>query len=144
MFLQFGLGCESHHAAFALQLRPLQPRVAALVSRQLRRALEPELAGVAGVRPLARVSPPVQLGLAEGEERLLAVSAGEGPLSRVYEVMPGQGVRLGEALPAVAAGVRTRPLVGDDVLLEGLLGLEAFVALRAGEGLLVCVRAVML
>lgn len=89
----------------------------ALVSRQLRRALELELAGVARVRPLPRVSPPVQLGLAEGEERLLTVSAGEGSLSRVNEVVPGQGVRLGEALPTVAAGVWTRPLVGDDVLL---------------------------
>lgn len=103
----------------------------ALVSRQLRRALEPELAGVAGIRPLPRVCPPVQLGLAEGKERLLTVSAREGPLSRVNEVVPRQRVWLGEALPAVAAGVRTRPLVGDDVLLQSFLGLEALVALRA-------------
>lgn len=77
------------------------------------------------------MSPPVQLGLAQGEERLLTVSAGEGPLPCVNEVVPGQGIRLGEALPAVAAGVRTGPLVGGDVLLQGLLGLEALVALRA-------------
>lgn len=143
VLLQFDLGRESHHAALAVQLRSLHARMAAFVSRQLRRALELELADVARVRPLPRVSAPVQLSLAEGEERLLAVSAGEGPLSRVNEVVSGQSVRLGEALAAVAAGVRAGPLVGDDVLLQGFLGLETLVTLRAGEGLLVCVRPVM-
>lgn len=143
MFLQFDLGCESHHAALAVQFRSLQARMAAFVSRQLRRALELELADVAGVRPLPCVSALMQLSLAEGEERLLAVSAGEGPLSRVNEVVSGQSVRFGEALAAVAAGVRAGPLVGDDVLLQGFLGLETLVTLRAGEGLLICVRPVM-
>lgn len=63
--------------------------MAALVSRQLRRAFELELADVAGVRPFARVDALVQLSLAEGEEGLLAVLTGEGPLSRVDEVVPG-------------------------------------------------------
>lgn len=111
--------------------------MAALVSRQLRRALELELADVAGVRPLPRVDALVQLSLAEGEERLLAVSTGERPLSCVNEVMPGQGIRFGEALPAVGAGVRACASVGNDVLLLGFLALETFVTLRAGVGLVV-------
>lgn len=36
VFLEFGLGRESHHAELALQPGPLQPQVTALVSRQLR------------------------------------------------------------------------------------------------------------
>lgn len=108
--------------------------MAVLVSRQLRRALELELAEVARVRPLARVNTLVQLSLAEGEERLLAVSAGERPLSCVNEVVSGQRVWFGEALPAVGAGVWAGAGVGDDVLLLGFLTLESFVTLRAGVG----------
>lgn len=117
--------------------------MAAFVSRQLRRALEPELARVAGVRPLPRVGPLVQLGLAEGEEGLVAVSAGERPLSCVDEVVPGQRVRLGEALAAVGARVGAGAAVRGDVLLLRLFALEAFVALRAGVGSVVHVRSVM-
>lgn len=118
--------------------------MAALVPGQLRRALELELADAAGVRPLARVDALVQLGLAQGEERLLAVLAGEGPLPRVDQVVPGERVRLGEALPAVGAGEGTGAAVGDDVLLLGFLAFEPFVALGTGVGLVVHVRAVVL
>lgn len=111
--------------------------MAALVSRQLRRALELELANIAGVRPLPRVYALVQLSLAEGQEGLLAVSAGEGSLSRVDQIVSGQCVRFGEALPAVGAGERASAGVGDDVFLLGFLGFEPFVALGTGVGLVV-------
>lgn len=134
VLLKLGLGRERFHALLAERLQRLQPRMAPLVSRQLRRALELELADVAVVRPLPRVNTLVQLSLAEGEERLLAVSAGERPLSCVDEVVPGQCVRFGEALPAVGAGVRAGAGVGDDVFLLGFLALETFLTLRAGVG----------
>lgn len=134
VFLQLGLGCERLAAPLAVWLQRLQPRMAAFVPRQLRRALELELADVAGIRPLPRVDALVQLRLAEGEERLLTVSAGERPFSCVDEIVSRQRVRFGEALPAVGAGVRAGAGVGDDVLLLGFLGLETFVTLRAGVG----------
>lgn len=118
--------------------------MAALVSRQLRGALEPELARGAGIRPLARVNALVELRLAEGEEGLLAVVAGERPLPRVDEIVSGERVRLGEALPTVGARVRTGAAVGDDVLLLRLLALEAFVTLRTRVGSLVHVGPVVL
>lgn len=108
--------------------------MAAFVSCQLRRALELQLAHVAGIRSLPRVNSLMQLSLAEGEEGLLAVSAGERPLPRVNEVVSGQRVGFGEALPAVGARVRAGAGVGDDMFLLGFLALEAFVALRAGVG----------
>lgn len=111
--------------------------MAALVSRQLRRALELELADVAGIWPLPRVNTLVELSLAEGEERLLTVSTGERPLSCVNEIVSGQCVGFGEALPAVGAGVRAGAGVGDDMFLLGFLALETFVTLRAGVGLVV-------
>lgn len=117
--------------------------MAAPVPRQLRRAFELELAGVAGVRPFARVYALVQLCLAEGEERLLAVLTGEGPLSRVDEIVPGERVRFGEALPAVGAGERTGAGVGDDMFLLGFLALEPFATLGTGVGLVIHVRPVM-
>lgn len=76
----------------------------------------------------------VQLSLAEGEERLFAVAAGERPFSCVDEIVSGQCVRFGEALPAVGAGVWAGAGVGDDMLLLGFLALETFVTLRAGVG----------
>lgn len=134
VFLQLGLGCERFGAPLAARPRRLQPRMAALVPRQLRRALELELADVAGVRPLPRVNALVQLSLAEREERLLTVGAGERPLSRVDEIVSGQRVRFGEALPAEGAGVRAGAAVGGDVFLLGFLALETLVTLRAGVG----------
>lgn len=134
VFLQLGLGCKRFRALLTVWLQRLQPRMAPLVSRQLRRALELELADVAGIRPLPCVNTLVQLSLAEGEERLLAVSAGERPLSGVNEIVSGQRVRFGEALTAVGAGVRAGAGVGHDVFLLGFLALETFVALRAGVG----------
>lgn len=83
---QLRVGGKRLHAPLAPRLLP---GMAALVPRQLRRALELELADVAGVGPFARVYALVQLSLAEGEERLLAVLTGEGPLPRVDEVVPG-------------------------------------------------------
>lgn len=85
----------------------------------------------------------VQLSLAEGEEGLLAVSAGERPLSRVHQVVSGQRVRLGEALAAVGARVRSGAAVRDDVLVLSLFALESFVALRARVGPVVHVGPVM-
>lgn len=85
----------------------------------------------------------MQLSLAEGEERLLAVSAGEWPFSCVNEIVPGQRVRFGEALPAVGTGVRAGAGVGDDVFLLGFLALETFVTLRARVGPVIHVRPVM-
>lgn len=117
--------------------------MAALVPRQLRRAFELELAEVTGVRPFARVYALVQLGLAEGEERLLAVLTGEGPLSRVDEIVPGQRVRFGKALPTVGAGEWTGAGVGDDMFLLGFLAFEPFVTLGAGVGLVIHMRPVM-
>lgn len=117
--------------------------MAALVSRQLRRAFELERAHVAGVRPLPRVDALVQLSLAEGQEGLLAVSTGEGPLSRVDQIVSGQRVRFGEALPTVGAGERAGAGVGDDVFLLGFLAFEPFITLGTGVGLVVLVRPVM-
>lgn len=74
----------------------------------------------------------MQLSLAEGEKGLLTVCAGERPLSCVDEVVSGEGVGFGEALPAVGAGVRAGAAVGKDVFLLGFLALKALVALRAG------------
>lgn len=143
VLLQLDFGRERCQAALAARPQRLQPRVAPLVSRQLRRALELELADVAGIRPLARVDALVQLSLAEREEGLVAVRAGERPLARVDEVVSGQRVRFGEALPAEGAGVRAGAAVGHDVLLLRFLALEALVALRAGVGPVVHVRPVM-
>lgn len=117
--------------------------MAALVSRQLRRAFELERAHVAGVRPLPRVNALVQLSLAEGQEGLPAVSAGEGPLSCVDQIVSGQRVRFGEALPTVGAGERAGTGVGDDVFLLGFLAFEPFITLGTGVGLVVHVRPVM-
>lgn len=117
--------------------------MAAFVARQLRGALKLQLAGVAGVRPFAGVNPAVQLSLAEREEGLLAVSAGERPLPGVDEVVSSQGVGFGEALPTVAARVRAGAAVGDDVLLLRFFALEAFVTLRAGVWPVVHMRPVM-
>lgn len=143
VFLQLGLRGKRFHALLTVRLQWLQPRVASLVSRQLRRALELQLTAVAGVRPLPRVNTLVQLSLAEGEERFLAVSAGERPLSCVDEVVSGQCVRFGEALPADGAGVRAGAGVGDDMFLLRFLALKTFVALIAGVRPVVHVRPVM-
>lgn len=48
------------------------------------------------------------------------------------EVVSGEGVWFGEALPAVGAGVRAGTGVGKDVFLLGFLALKALVTLRAG------------
>lgn len=85
----------------------------------------------------------MQLGLAEREEGLLAVSTGEWPLSGVDEVVSGQSVRFGEALSAVGAQVRAGAAVGNDVLLMSFFALESFVTLRAGVRPFVQVRPVM-
>ncbi len=134
MFLQLSFGCECLRALLTERPQWLQSRMAALVSRQFGRALELELADVAGIRPLPRVNTLVQLSLTEGEERLLAVSTWERPLSRVNEIVSGQGVRFGKALPTVGAGVRASTGVGDNMFLLCFLALEAFVTLRAGVG----------
>lgn len=106
--------------------------MAAFVSCQLGRALELQLACVAGIRAFPRVDSLMQLSLAEGEEGLLTVSTGEWPLSCVDKVVSGEGVGFGEALPAVSAGVGAGPGVRDDVLLLCFLALKALPALRAG------------
>lgn len=144
VFLQCGRGGEGFLALPAEQLWGLETRMAAFVSRQLGGALELQLAGVAGIRPLPRVDSPVKLSLADGEEGLLAVPAGERALSRVDEVVSSQCVRFGEALPAVGARVRACARVGEDVLLLGFLALESFVALSAGVRPVVHMRPVML
>lgn len=89
------------------------------------------------------MNPLVQLRLAQREEGLLAVSAGERPLPRVDQVVSGQRVGFGEPLPAVGAGVRAGAAVRDDVLLLRFLALETFVALRAGVGPVIHMRPVV-
>lgn len=143
VFLQFRLGWECFRALLTVRLQRLQPGVAAFVPRQLWRALELELAHVAGIRPLPCVNTLVQLSLAEGKERLLAVATGERPFSCVDEIVSCQCVRFGEALPTVGAGVRAGASVGHDMLLLGFLALKTFVTLRAGVGLVIHMWPVM-
>lgn len=85
----------------------------------------------------------MQLSLAEGEEGLLAVSAGERPLPCMDQVVSGQCVRFGEALAAVGARVRSGAAVRHDVLLPSLFALESFVALRARVGPVIHVGSVV-
>ena len=81
VFGQPALRGEALPALLAAQPPGLGAGVAALVAAQLRRALELEVAHAAGVRPLARVDALVQPRLAQREEGLAAVGAGEGPLA---------------------------------------------------------------